>query len=57
MSEVITKLLELKDLADLIVSKSFSGDVKLQQGRDTALHTLINRTPKVTNFLCYHTDT
>lgn len=56
MTEVIAKLLELKDLTDYIVSKSFLGEVKLQQGRDTALHTLINRTPKVTNFLCYYTD-
>ena len=53
---MISKLLELKDLTDYIVSKSFLGEVKLQQGRDTALHTLINRTPKVTNFLCYYTD-
>ena len=57
MAEVITKLLELKDFSDYIVSKSFNNDVKLQQGRDTAFHTLINRSPRVTNFLCYYADT
>lgn len=41
---------------DELVSGPFQNDLKIQQCRDHAFQSVINRTPRPTNFLCHYAD-
>lgn len=56
ITETVLAVIDLKNLVDGFVSGPFANDPMLQQTRDHAFQTVVNKTNKMTNFLCHYAD-
>lgn len=56
ITETVAAIIDLKNLIDGFVAGPFANDSVLQQIRDHAFQSVVNKTNKMTNFLCHYLD-